>query len=158
MILVDPSSKQQNSRFQNFSVEQDTFIVMSCYRNGIFLNKECVYSVTGCKQQYLAKYRDLIIQETSLEAHMRDVFNRFIRTGSVNKGKSHGRPSVSEEVGDDLRRLAQNSQNLLSNQEFLLQYENEPWTLTKILRNIFEIKKSVNMCLEQSGEHFQHLL
>ena len=114
MIVVDPSSKQQNSRFQNFSVEQDTFVVMPCYRNGIFLNKECVYSVTGCKQQYLAKYRDLIIQETSLEAHMRDVFNRFIRTGSVNKGKSHRRPSVPEEVVNDLRRLEQDPQTSLT--------------------------------------------
>ena len=63
VILVDSSSKQQNSCFQNswwlrtkilllcqeertvkmvYSVEQDTFIVMSCYRN-----EESVYSVTA---------------------------------------------------------------------------------------------------------------
>ena len=73
------------------SVEQDTFIVMSCHRNGTFVNEECMYSVTSCNQEYLTKYRDLIIQETSLEAHIRDVINRFVRTGSINKEKSGGR-------------------------------------------------------------------
>ena len=62
-----------------------------------------MFSVTACKQKYLAKYRDLIIQETSLEAHIRDVINRFVRSGSVNKGKSPGRAAISEEVVDDLR-------------------------------------------------------
>ncbi|KAJ3645892.1 hypothetical protein Zmor_023514 [Zophobas morio] len=71
-----------------YSVEQDTFIVMCCYRNGTFVNEERVYSVTACKQEYLAKYCDLTIQETSLEAHIKDVINRFVRTASVNKGKS----------------------------------------------------------------------
>ena len=73
-----------------------------------------MYSVTTFKQEYLAKYHDLIIQETSLEAHIRGVINRFLRTGSVNKEKSRGRPSVSEEVVDDLRRLEQNPQTSLT--------------------------------------------
>ena len=64
-----------------YSIEQDTFIVMSHYRNGIFINEECVHSVTAYKQEYLAKYRDLQIQETSLEIHFRgDVVNRFAGT------------------------------------------------------------------------------
>ena len=73
-----------------------------------------MYSVIACKQEYLAKCRDLIIQETSLQVHIRDVIHRFVRTGSVHKGKSRGRPSVSEEVVDDLRRLEQNSQTSLT--------------------------------------------
>ena len=44
------------------------------------------------------------IQETSLEAHTRNVIDKFVRTGSLNKGKSPGKPSVFEEVVDDLRR------------------------------------------------------
>ena len=56
----------------------------------------------------------MIIQETSLEIHIRDVINRFVRTGSVDKRKSPGRPSVSEEVVDDLRRLEQNPQTSLT--------------------------------------------
>ena len=60
-----------------------------------------MYSVTACKQEYVAKYDDLIIQQTSLEAQIRDVINKFLRTGSVDKGKSPGRPSVSDEVVDD---------------------------------------------------------
>ena len=70
-----------------------------------FVNEECRYSVTACKQEYLAKYRDLVIQETSLKAHIKDLINRFVRTGtgSVKKKKSRGRPSVAEEVVDHLR-------------------------------------------------------
>ena len=71
-----------------------------------FAVEEWMYSVTACEQEYLAKYCDLIIQETSLEAHIRDVINTFVRTDSANKMKSScGRSSVSEEVVDDLRRL-----------------------------------------------------
>ena len=84
-----------------YSVEQDTFIVMSYYHNGTVVNEEVVYSVTACKQEYLAKYSDLIIQETWLEAHIRDIINTFVRTGSVNKGKYPGTPSVSEEIVDN---------------------------------------------------------
>ena len=53
-----------------------------------------MYAVTACKQEYLAKYRDLIIQDTSLDAHIKDVINRFVRTDSVNKEKSRGRHRV----------------------------------------------------------------
>ena len=68
-----------------------------------------MYSVTACKEEYLAKYSDLQIQETSLEAHIRDVINRFVRTGSVNKEKFPRKPSVSEVVVDDFRqRFEQN--------------------------------------------------
>ena len=87
------------------SLEQDIFTVMSYCRDGIFVSEECVYSAIACNQEYLAKYPDLKIQETSLEVHIRDVINRFVRTGSVDKGKSPRRPSVSEEVVGDLRRL-----------------------------------------------------
>ena len=80
------------------------------YPNGTFVNGECVYSVTFCKEEYLSKYPDLQIQETSLEAHIEDVVNRFVRTCSVNKGKSPGRSSVS----DELRRLEQNLQTSLT--------------------------------------------
>ncbi|KAJ3662408.1 hypothetical protein Zmor_006758 [Zophobas morio] len=98
-----------------YSVEQNTFIVMSYYRNGTFVDGAWLYSVAACKQEYLANYPDLEIQETSLKAHIRDVINRFVRTSNVNKGKSSGRPAVSEEVVDDLReRLEQNPQTSLT--------------------------------------------
>ena len=48
------------------------------------------------------------------EVHIRNIINRFVRTGSVDKGKSPGRPSVSEEVVDDLSRLGQNPQTFLT--------------------------------------------
>ena len=72
-----------------------------------------MYFVTACEQEYLVKYRDLMLQETSLEAHIRDVINRFVRTGSLNKEKSRGRLSVSEQVVDELRRLDQNPQTYM---------------------------------------------
>ena len=49
-----------------------------------------------------------------LEADIRGVINIFVRTGSVNKEKSRGRSSLSEEVVDDLRRLEQNPQSSLT--------------------------------------------
>ncbi|KAJ3650075.1 hypothetical protein Zmor_021783 [Zophobas morio] len=97
-----------------YSVQEDIFIVMSYYPNGTFVNGECMYSVTVCKQKFLPKYRDLIIQETSLKAHIKDVINRFVQTSSVDKGKSPRRPSVSEEVVDDFKRLEQNPQTSLT--------------------------------------------
>ncbi|KAJ3645687.1 hypothetical protein Zmor_023328 [Zophobas morio] len=109
-----------------YSVEQNTFTVISYYRNETFVNKECVYSVNAYKQEYLAKHPDLIIQETTLMSHIRYVVNRFVRTGSVDTGKSPGRSSVSEEVVNDLRRLKQNPQTYLTKfpqqQEFLFQH------------------------------------
>ena len=69
-----------------YSVEQDTFIVMFYYRNGTFVNGKCVYSITTCKQEYLAKYPDLQIQETSLEAHMRNVISRFVHLFELAMG------------------------------------------------------------------------
>ena len=49
-----------------------------------------------------------------LEAHIKDVINTFFRTASVNKGKSSGRPSVSEEVVDYFRQLEHNPQTFLT--------------------------------------------
>ena len=70
-----------------------------------------MYSVTACIQEYMDKYPDLQTQETSLEARIRNAINKFVRTDTVNKEKSPGRPSVFEEVVDDLRqRLEQNPQ------------------------------------------------
>mgnify|MGYP005984583935 FL=1 len=93
-----------------YSVEQDISLLCLSYRHGAFVNREWVYFVTACKPEYLAKFPDLLIQETLLETHIIDVINRFVPTGNANKGKSAGRPSVSEEVVDDLRRLEQNPQ------------------------------------------------
>ena len=59
-----------------YSVEQDTSIIMSHYRNGTLVKGKCVYSVTACKQAY----RDLIIQETLLVVHIRDFFELAVPT------------------------------------------------------------------------------
>ena len=62
-----------------------------------FVNEECVYSITACKQEYLAKYPDSQIQKTSLEAHIRDVVTDLFE---LAKRKSSRRPSVSEVIAD----------------------------------------------------------
>ncbi|KAJ3645860.1 hypothetical protein Zmor_023483 [Zophobas morio] len=56
----------------------------------------------------------LICKFKKLEAYMRDVINGSVQSGSVHKEKSPGRPSGSEEVVDDLRRLEQNPQTCLT--------------------------------------------
>jgi hypothetical protein len=97
-----------------YSSEQNTFIVMSYFRNGTFINGGWSYSVVACKDEYLAKYPNVQIQESSLKAHIRTVINRFIQTGNVNEKKSTGRPQISEEIVEDLRaRVEQNPQTSL---------------------------------------------
>jgi hypothetical protein len=50
------------------------------------------------------KYPNIEIQETSLVAHIRNVIDKFIRTGRLNKGKPIGIPSIYEKVVKDLRQ------------------------------------------------------
>ncbi|KAJ3649791.1 hypothetical protein Zmor_021512 [Zophobas morio] len=98
-----------------YSLEQNTFIVMSYYRNGV-LNEygDWVYSVDACKDEYLVKY-PVVIEEESLKTHIRRIVARFNDTGSVCKGKPTGRPEVSEDVVDDLRtRMEQSPKKSLS--------------------------------------------
>jgi hypothetical protein len=41
--------------------------------------------------------------EKCLTAHIHRIFNRFVTTGSVEKGKSSGRPKVMENVVENIR-------------------------------------------------------
>jgi hypothetical protein len=85
-----------------YSVEQNTFIVVSYFRNGRFVNGEWTYSLSDCKNEFRAKYPDNI-QDDSLLTHIGRIVNRFLTTGTVSKGKSSGRPPVSDEIVEDLR-------------------------------------------------------
>jgi hypothetical protein len=78
------------------SLEQNTFIVMSYYRNDTLQNGEWVYSINACKEEFFAKFPNCNIVEANLIAHIRRIVNRFVATGSVEKGKSVGRPPVNE--------------------------------------------------------------
>jgi hypothetical protein len=78
------------------SLEQNTFIVMSYYRNDTLQNGEWVYSINACKEEFFAKFPNCNVVEANLIAHIRRVVNRFVATGSVEKGKSVGRPPVNE--------------------------------------------------------------
>ncbi|KAJ3662057.1 hypothetical protein Zmor_006424 [Zophobas morio] len=99
-----------------YTLEQNTFIVMSYYRNGTLnADGEWVYSVQACKDEYLAKFPELNIEEQSLMTHIKRIVDRFNSTGNVSKGKSPGRPPVSEEVVEDLReRMEQSPKKSLS--------------------------------------------
>jgi hypothetical protein len=85
-----------------YSVEQNTFTVVSYFRNGRFVNGEWTYSLSDCKNEFRAKYSDNI-QDDSLLTHIGRIVNRFLTTGTVSKGKSSGRPPVSDEIVEDLR-------------------------------------------------------
>ncbi|KAJ3646831.1 hypothetical protein Zmor_024401 [Zophobas morio] len=89
-----------------YSLEQNTFIIMSYYRNGV-LNEDGVYSVDACKDEFLVTY-PFFIEEYSLKTHIRRIVDRFNDTGS--KGKSTWRPQVSEDVVEDLRTRMEQSQ------------------------------------------------
>jgi hypothetical protein len=91
------------------SLEQNTFIVMSYYRNGTLQNGDWVYSINACKEEFFAKFPNCNIVEANLIAHIRRVVNRFVATGSVEKGKSVGRPAVNEEIVEDLRQRIEQS-------------------------------------------------
>jgi hypothetical protein len=91
------------------SLEQNTFIVMSYYRNGTLQNGEWVYSINACKEEFFAKFPNCNIVEANLIAHIRRIVNRFVATGSVEKGKSVGRPPVNEEIVEDLRQRIEQS-------------------------------------------------
>jgi hypothetical protein len=78
-------------------LEQNTFIVMSYYRNGTLQNGEWVYFINACKEEFFAKFPNDNIVEANLSPHTRRIVDRFVATGSVEKGKSVGRPPVNEE-------------------------------------------------------------
>jgi hypothetical protein len=90
------------------TLEQNTFIIQSYYRNGAVINEEWKYSVVLCKNEFLANFSQFNGQESALVAHSRDVINRFNVTGSANKGKSTGRPQIAQDVFDDLERVQEN--------------------------------------------------
>ena len=75
---------------------------MPCYRNATFVIEECLYFVTTCNQEYLAKNRGLNSRNIITGSHQRcrDLFEKAMLT----KGNL--------EVVDDLRRLEQNPQSL----------------------------------------------
>jgi hypothetical protein len=46
-----------------FTLEQNKFIIMSYYRNGIKRDGEWTYSVQACKEEFLTNYPDQNILE-----------------------------------------------------------------------------------------------
>jgi hypothetical protein len=86
-----------------FTPEQNKFIIMSYYRNGVKRDGEWTYSVQACKEAFLANCPDQNVLEKSLAAHIHRIVNRFITTGSVEKEKSSGLPKVIEDVNENIR-------------------------------------------------------
>jgi hypothetical protein len=86
-----------------FTLEQNKFLMISSYRNGVKRDEEWTYSVQACKEEFLAKYLHQNVLEKCLTAHIHRIFNRFVTTGSVEKGKSSGRPKVMENVVENIR-------------------------------------------------------
>ena len=60
-----------------YSLEQNTSIIMSYYRNGVLKEDgDWVYSGDACKNAYLLKYPGVIEEET-LKTHIRHILARF---------------------------------------------------------------------------------
>jgi hypothetical protein len=72
-----------------YSVEQNTFIVVSYFRNGRFVNGEWTYSLSDCKNEFRAKYPDNI-QDDSLLTHIGRIVNRFLTTGTARVNRQDG--------------------------------------------------------------------
>jgi hypothetical protein len=66
-----------------FTLEQNKFLMMSCYRNSVNRDEEWTYSVQACKEEFLAKYLDQNVLEKSLTAHIHRIVNHFVTIGSV---------------------------------------------------------------------------
>jgi hypothetical protein len=71
-----------------FTLEQNKFLMMSYYCNGVKRDEERTYSVQACKENFLAEYLDQNVLEKSLTAHIHRIINHFVTTGSAEKGKS----------------------------------------------------------------------
>jgi hypothetical protein len=61
------------------------------------------YSVQAYKEEFLANYRDQNVLEKSLAAYIHGIVNHFVPTGSLETGKSSGRPKVIEDVVENIR-------------------------------------------------------
>jgi hypothetical protein len=66
-----------------FTLEQNKFIIMSYYRNGVKRDGDWTCSVQACKEEFLANYPDQNVLKKSLAAHIYRIVNRFVTTGSV---------------------------------------------------------------------------
>jgi hypothetical protein len=74
-----------------FTLVQNKLLIMSYYHNGVKRD------VQACKEEFLTNYPDQNVLEKSLAAHIHRIVNCFVTTGSVEKGKSSGRPKVMED-------------------------------------------------------------
>jgi hypothetical protein len=48
-----------------FTLEQDKFVIMSYYRNGVKRDEQWTYTVQVCKEEFLANYPDQNVLEKS---------------------------------------------------------------------------------------------
>jgi hypothetical protein len=68
-----------------FTLEQNKFIIMSYYRNGVKRDGDWTYSVQACKEEFLANYPDQNVLEKFLAAYTHRIVNHFVTTGGVEK-------------------------------------------------------------------------
>jgi hypothetical protein len=66
-----------------FTLEQNKFLMMSCYRNSVNRDEEWTYNRQACKEEFLAKYLHQNVLEKSLTAHIHRIVNHFVTIGSV---------------------------------------------------------------------------
>lgn len=96
-----------------FTIQQDTFIVMSHFRSGTMQEDgSWKYSLGSCFQQFVTEYANLEINLDTFTRHRNRVIERFTQTGSVLKRKPEKAPTVlTEEVVADIRQRMDVSPN-----------------------------------------------
>jgi hypothetical protein len=58
-----------------------------------------------CKAQFRLRFPNKIVAETALHHHVRQIVERFRKTGSVMKRKFIGRPQTDQNVVDQVEEL-----------------------------------------------------
>ncbi|CAH1367887.1 unnamed protein product [Tenebrio molitor] len=123
-----------------FTLEQNKFLMITSYRNGVKRDEEWTYSVQACKEEFLAKYLHQNVLEKCLTAHIHRIFNCFVTTGSVEKAKSSGRHKVMENVVENIRdHLEAHPRTYLVDCPIKLQYL--LWRTINLGRQISDISK-----------------
>ena len=62
-----------------------------------------ICTVFSCKSEFLAKFPKFLGNDSSLQKHTGDMVNHFAKTGTIHKSKYSERPSVSEDIVENVR-------------------------------------------------------
>jgi hypothetical protein len=91
-----------------YSVEQNTFIAVFYFRNGRFINGELSVCKNDFQQNIWTTFKMIV------NSHWANIVNRFLTIGTISKGKSSGRPPLSDETVEDLKEMVEKTTDIHS--------------------------------------------